>query len=184
MKCGVSSGRKHILVGYGMPLTMKVARSWRISLGGGKIAFYCNCKRCWSPLASRGITPMGGGLTSDIWMPIHIEWARTTRRKSRASTSICGRGSSGWYVAPSVFPRPNRCTTWSLPGTKYAAMCNDALVPYPLFTVVLRLAFYSSTHEEWGYGDDQHASVKEWCHHLPCQNSAQGAADLICHLLD
>src|SRR5437870_13487634 len=63
-----------------------------MSLGGGKIVFFCNCKRCWSPLASRGITPMGGGLTSDIWMPINIDWARTTRRRSRASTSTSGRG--------------------------------------------------------------------------------------------
>src|SRR5439155_8210623 len=81
MKCGVSSRRKQIRVGYGMLLTMAVARYWRMSLGGGKIAFFCNCKRCWSPLASRGITPMGGGLTSGIWMLINIEWARTTRRK-------------------------------------------------------------------------------------------------------
>src|SRR2546428_12473103 len=62
MKCGVSSRRKHIRVGYGMRLTMAVARYWRMSLGGGKIAFFCNCKRCWSPLASRGIHRWVGGL--------------------------------------------------------------------------------------------------------------------------
>ena len=47
-----------------------------------------------------------------------------------------------------------RCTRWSLPGTKYVAISNDALVPYPLFAIGLRLTFYSSSHEEWGHGDD------------------------------
>ena len=36
----------------------------------------------------------------------------TTRRRSRASTSTCGRGSSGWCVARSAFPRRNACTIW------------------------------------------------------------------------
>ena len=95
-----------------------------IDHGSGKVLAYVFGRRKDSVFLQRqtllepfGMTRYytdGWGLTSGIWMPINIEWARTTRRKSRASTLICGRGSSGWYVAPSVFPRPNRCTIWSL----------------------------------------------------------------------
>ena len=38
---------------------------------------------------------------------------RQTPRKSIASTSIYGHGSSDWYAAQSVSPRRNRCTIWS-----------------------------------------------------------------------
>jgi insertion element IS1 protein InsB len=37
---------------------------------------------------------------------------KATRRRSRANTSIYARGSSGWYVGRSVFPRRNVGTTW------------------------------------------------------------------------
>ncbi len=37
----------------------------------------------------------GGEPTSGISTPRSITWARRIHRKSRASTSICGRGSSG-----------------------------------------------------------------------------------------
>jgi len=37
---------------------------------------------------------------------------KANSRKSRASTSTCVRGSSGWYAGRFAFPRRNACTTW------------------------------------------------------------------------
>ena len=54
----------------------------------------------------------GWGPTSGIWRPSSTRSGRHTRRKSKASTSICAPGSSGWYAGRSVFPRPNTCTIW------------------------------------------------------------------------
>lgn len=80
-------------------------------------------------------TQMGGGLTSGTSTPKSIGWARTIRRKSRASTSICGPGSHSWYAAPSVFPRRSACTIWSL-GCSSIAMNLDE--PYETGSTPLR----------------------------------------------
>src|SRR2546422_291009 len=56
---------------------------------------------------------MAGVRTSVIWMLSNTRLGRQTPRKSRASTSIYGHGSSDWYAAQSVSPRRNRCTIWS-----------------------------------------------------------------------
>jgi insertion element IS1 protein InsB len=37
---------------------------------------------------------------------------KETRRKSKASTSTYGRGSNGWYAAPSVSPGRSACMIW------------------------------------------------------------------------
>ena len=56
---------------------------------------------------------MAGVRTSVIWMLSNTRLGRQTPRKSRASTSIYGHGSSDWYAAQSVSPRRNRCPIWS-----------------------------------------------------------------------
>src|SRR5215813_5331964 len=66
----------------------------------------------WSPLASRSFTRTAGEPTSGISRPRSTTWARSIRRKSRASTSISGPGLSGSCVARCAFPRRNRCTIW------------------------------------------------------------------------
>jgi IS1 family transposase len=62
-----------------------------------------------------GITrylPTAGVPTNGMWRPSSTRWGRHTRRRSRASTSTCAHGSSGWYAGRSVFPRQSLCTTW------------------------------------------------------------------------
>ena len=56
---------------------------------------------------------------TDCWGPMNgisrlrsITWARRICKRSRASTSICGPGSSGWFVARSAFRKQNGCTIW------------------------------------------------------------------------
>src|SRR5215813_13169524 len=106
-----------------------------MSLDADRVLFFSSCKRCWSRLASRVITRMGGERTSGILTPKSIGWARRTRRKSRANTSICGPGSNGWCAAPSVFPRQNIYTIWSL-GCSSIAMNLDE--PYENGSTPLR----------------------------------------------
>src|SRR5262252_3320311 len=64
-------------------------------------------------LAPFGITKFytdGWGLTSGISMLSNIRWARRTRRKSRANTSISGPGSSASYAVHCASPRRSTCT--------------------------------------------------------------------------
>src|SRR5215813_4338002 len=106
-----------------------------MSLGADRIPCFSSYKPCWSRLASRAITRMGGGLTSGTSTPTSIRLARKTRRKSRANTSICGPGSNGWCAAPSVFPKRSTCTIWSL-GCSSIAMNLDE--PYEIGSTPLR----------------------------------------------
>src|SRR5262249_51795485 len=114
-----------------------------MSLDGDRIPFFSSCKRCWSRLASRAITRMGGGRTSGTLTPKSIELARKTRRKSRANTLICGPESNGWCAAPSVFPRRSTCTIWSL-GCSSIAMNLDE--PYEIGSIPLRHLHTAYSH--------------------------------------
>jgi insertion element IS1 protein InsB len=54
----------------------------------------------------------GWGPTSGMWKQSSTRWGRHIRRRSKASTLICGRGSSGWSAGRSAFRRRNACMTW------------------------------------------------------------------------
>jgi IS1 family transposase len=56
----------------------------------------------------------GWGHTSVMWMLRNTLLVRNTCSASRASTSTCGPGSSGWCAARSAFRRRSICTIWSL----------------------------------------------------------------------
>src|SRR5207248_11801148 len=99
------------------------------ALDADRRPFFSSCKRCWSRLASRTITRMGGELTSGTLTPKSLELARKTPRKSRANPSICGPGSHGWCAAPSVLPKRSTGTIWSL-GCASIAMNLDE--PYEI----------------------------------------------------
>ena len=58
------------------------------------------------------VLPTVGVPTNVIWRLRSTGLARKTRRRSRASTSTYGRGSSDWSAGRSVSPRRNRCTIW------------------------------------------------------------------------
>ena len=67
--------------------------------------------RYWSPWVSPASTPMDGVPMSGISPPSSTPSANSTPKKSRANTSICGRGSSGWCAGRSVFRRLS-ATAW------------------------------------------------------------------------
>src|SRR5262245_25906578 len=106
-----------------------------MSSGADRIPCFSSYKPCWSRLASRAITRMGGGLTSGTSTPKSIRLARKTRRKSRVNTSICGPGSNGWCAAPSVFPKRSTCTIWSL---GYSSIAMNLDEPYETGSTPLR----------------------------------------------
>jgi hypothetical protein len=101
--------RKQSRGGSGMPLIITVGPCWRMSLGDGRMTCFSNCKSSWPLFTSPDSLPMDGAPTSVISIPRSTRLAKPVRRRSQASTSICGRGSSGSCVVRSVFPKRPRC---------------------------------------------------------------------------
>ena len=85
--------------GSGMPLIITVGPYWRLSLGDAKMRCFSNGKSSWRLGTSPASLPMAGELTRVISSPRSTRLAKPIRRRSKASTSICGRGSSGSCVA-------------------------------------------------------------------------------------
>src|SRR5262249_32734442 len=93
---------------------------------------------------------MGGVPTSGTSTPKSIGLARTTPRKLRANTLICGPGSSGWCAARSVSPRRTTCTIWSLGCSSIAMNLGE---PYETGSTPLRhLRILQHWHDDAGGG--------------------------------
>src|SRR5438105_5067352 len=76
-RCGATCGAKPIRAGSGTPLITTRARSWPMYLDDGRTRFFWNSKRCWRPLASRAISPTGGGLRAACGGGATHDWEGT-----------------------------------------------------------------------------------------------------------
>ena len=121
-KCGATCAAKPIRAGYGTPLITTRVRCWPMYSDDGRTPSFWSSKRCESPLASRAISPTGGVPTNGMWRQRSTQLGRKTRRRLRASTLTCARGSSGWYGGRSAFPRRNACMTWSYGSSIFKAV--------------------------------------------------------------